>query len=130
MLSLKAIRWGLSTTLFDRLSGQQQPMLLDTQSLDTIQNALCFFKQRVSQTDTSFLICSTVWKRVAQRFRMHPTLCEFPAAAFYGGQLRSAAAASAASAPGRSAIEFRGDSALVGSWSYVWSEDLVKYFSV
>ncbi|CAK9114266.1 Uncharacterized ATP-dependent helicase C29A10.10c [Durusdinium trenchii] len=72
VLSLKAIRWGLSTTLFDRLSGQQQPMLLDTQ------------------------------------FRMHPTLCEFPAAAFYGGQLRSAAAASAASAPGRSAIEFRG----------------------
>eukprot|EP00434_Breviolum_minutum_P032058 symbB.v1.2.028350.t1/scaffold2996.1/size65695/5 len=54
VLSAQAIRWGLSTTLFDRLRRQKHvPMLLDVQ------------------------------------FRMHPMLCSFPAAAFYGGQVQT-----------------------------------------
>ena len=33
VLSAKAVQWGLSKTLFDRLSEKQLPMLLDTQLL-------------------------------------------------------------------------------------------------
>eukprot|EP00435_Cladocopium_sp_Y103_P056471 s1039_g19.t1 len=67
VLSAKAVQWGLSKTLFDRLSEKHLPMLLDTQ------------------------------------FRMHPTLCAFPAAAFYGSQLKTSGVTAELVA-----LEFRG----------------------
>ena len=39
VLSAKAVQWGLSKTLFDRLSEKQLPMLLDTQLLCWLQRS-------------------------------------------------------------------------------------------